>query len=229
MNRIAFNIMGPQGSGKGTQAKVLIDQFGFSHFDAGASLREIRATGSELGKLIASYLDKGLKVPVELMAQVMYDKVKSFPQDRPVLFDGLLRSLDELEAQRPMFEKLDLPLPVIINFNLDEEEAVERIGKRRLCEHCGRFSTVDQSHDAKTCPYCGGHLTIRHDDTPEAIKQRLSWHYKDTVPVIDWFREHGTVIDIDARPGIEEVSHAVITEVHNYLHHAGVPHHHDHH
>ena len=227
MQRITFNIMGPQGSGKGTQAKALIDRFGFSHFDAGASLREIRATGSDLGKEIASYIDQGLKVPPTLIAQVMYDKVSKFPADKHILFDGLLRSLEELEAQRPMFEKLNLPLPVVINFNLDEQDAVDRISKRRLCEHCGKFSTVDQSHDSITCPYCGGHLTIRHDDTPEAIKKRLSWHYRDTVPVINWFREHGTVIDIDARPSIEEVSEAVVGEVHRYLHQAAIPHHHD--
>lgn len=213
---ISFNLLGPQGSGKGTQAKALTEHFDFFLFDAGASLRQIRATGSELGKEIASYIDQGNRVPPQLMAEVTYETLKQHNPDQDILFDGLLRAMDELEAQRETFAKLNLELPVIIYLDLDEQTALDRIAKRRICVGCGNRQVVYDEEDAQACLRCGGHLEMRHDDTPEATRQRLGWYYRDTVPVIDYFRAHGTVIEVDARPPIEGVTNDVVSKVEAY-------------
>lgn len=209
--RISFNFLGAQGSGKGTQSKALVDYFDFIHFDAGEALRQIMADDSLLGRAIESYLDKGSRVPPRLIANVTYEALAKEPAAKDILFDGLLRGLDELEAQRQTFEKLNLELPVIIFLDLDEAAVIERISKRRICTVCDGREIVTDDH--QNCKLCGGKLTIRHDDTPAALAERLSWYYRDTLPVVDYFRKLGKVIDIDARPSVAEISSQVIIEV----------------
>lgn len=222
MPRITFNLLGPQGSGKGTQAKALVNRFGFQLFDAGENLRRVKATGSPLGQEIASYIDRGLKVPPELIARVTESVIKDFPTDHDILFDGLLRALPEIDAQRPTFEHLGLPLPVIIYLNIDKQTAMERIARRRICENCKTPHIVDENGQPDRCSKCGGKLIMRHDDTPEAIEERLGWYYRDTMQVIDYFAAHGTVIEVDGRPSIEAVSHDLITKVESYYREQGL-------
>lgn len=218
---ITFNLLGAQGSGKGTQAKALIEQFNFFHFDAGEVLRQIRAEGSPLGKEIASHIDKGQRVPPSLIADVTLKAMEDRPKDKDILFDGLLRSLAELKVQLPVFKKLDLPLPVILFLDLDEETAIERISKRRICVGCGirRIMTEDQ---AEACHRCGGHLEMRHDDTPGTLRHRLDWYYRDTLPVVDWFRQNGEVIEVDAKPSIDEVTSELTAKVLAYYQKQGL-------
>ncbi len=223
MKRLTFNLLGPQGSGKGTQAKALVNHFGFQLFDAGENLRRMKATGSPLGQEIASYIDKGLKVPTQIMAQLTEETVKSFSADRDILFDGLLRSLPEIDAQKPTFERLGLQLPVIIYINIDKETAMDRIASRRICENCKTPHVIDANGRPEQCRKCGGKLVVRHDDTPEAIEERLGWYYRDTLPVIDYFRHHGSVIEVDGRPAIEMVSEDLIRQVEAYYQSLNLP------
>lgn len=221
--RLTFNLLGPQGSGKGTQAKALTEHFDLFLFDAGENLRQIRETGSPLGKEVASYIDSGNRVPPQLIANVTYKSLSTLSKDQDILFDGLLRSLEELEAQKKTFTRLSLPLPAVIFLDLDEETAVERVAKRRICVGCGaRESVIHTEQEAIECTLCGGRMEARHDDTPEAIRQRLSWYKRDTLPVVDYFRAHGTVIDVDSRPPIEVVSRDLVQKIADYYRSQGL-------
>ena len=216
MAHLTFNLLGPQGSGKGTQAKALLNHFEFSFFEAGSTLRSIIATGGPLGKEIASYLDRGVRVPDQLMTNVMRNSISILPKGRDILFDSIMRSMGQFKLQKLLFEELSLPLPVIIHLNLDDTTAIDRLSKRRICSNCGRQYIITELTNANECPNCGSPLTIRHDDTPEAIKTRLGWYHKDTLPVIEYIRTHGTVIEIDAKPPINEVSKNIISQVEAY-------------
>lgn len=214
--RISFNLLGPQGSGKGTQAKALLERFDFFHFDAGEALRQIRATDSPLGQKIASFTDDGQRVPPTVIAAVTYEVLSQAPTDKDILFDGLLRGLDELEAQRATFSRLKLDFPVIILLDINEVTALKRIAQRRICVGGGNREIINDEDDVRACLRGGGHLETRHDDTPEATKQRLSWYYRDTLPVINYFRQHGEVLTIDGLPAIEVVTKDVISKVEHY-------------
>jgi adenylate kinase len=236
VSRITFNLLGPQGSGKGTQAKAMVEHFGFTHFDIGHQLRKIRASNSELGKDIATYMDHGDRVPAPVIADVTLHLLEVAPKNKDILFDGLLRGLDELEGQKQIFTEMDLELPVIIFLNLDEEVAVQRIQKRRICGGCGtRYAlathhtdnNIETIEDAQACMRCDGQLETRHDDTPEAVRQRLDWYHRDTLPVVDYFRKHGIVIDIDASPSIEAVTKDMIEKIDAFYASQRKPH--DHH
>lgn len=220
---MSFNLLGPQGSGKGTQAKALLNHFDLFHFDAGEELRNIRSTGSELGREIASYIDGGNRVPPQLIADLTYEELSRRPAEKDILFDGLLRSLDELAVQRQTFDRLQLDLPVIIFLDVDESTALERIAKRRICVGCGERKVVAGEAEAASCLRCGGHLEARHDDTPDATRQRLAWYYRDTLPVVKYFQDHGTVISVDARPPIADVTADLITKVTAFYQQIGRP------
>ncbi len=216
MSRISFNLLGAQGSGKGTQAKALIHHFNLVLFDAGEKLREIRSTGSPLGKEIASYIDGGNRVPPELIANVTREALADSAKDHDILFDGLLRSLPELEPQKKVLDELDVELPTIIFLNLDEEIAIERLSKRRICTGCSSRYMFTENLSPAACERCGGHLEQRHDDTPEAIRRRLAWYHDDTLPVVEHFRKQGKVIDIDAAPAIDVVTQELVGKVTDY-------------
>lgn len=217
MSRTTFNLLGPQGSGKGTQALTIIEHFDLTHFDLGENLRKIRLSETELGEEIAGYMDHGKRVPHHLIADVTKQLLETAPKGKDILFDGLLRAMDELEDQKETFDSLDLSLPVIIFLNLDEDAAIKRLGNRRICSGCSsRYSVIHDQEELKACLRCGGHLAIRHDDTPEAIAQRLEWYHDETLPVVEYFRQHGKVIDIDASPAKEEVSKEVIEKITAY-------------
>lgn len=222
MTKVTFNLLGPQGSGKGTQAKALVSHFDFFLFEAGETLRKIRATGTPLGQQIASYIDAGNRVPDELMTKVLADSLKANPSEKDILFDSIMRSLGQLHLQRTVLTELAIPLPAIIFLNLDDEEAIERLGRRRICVGCKSQFNIVTEVDVAACRNCGGQLVIRHDDTKEVIKQRLALYHRDTKPVIDWFRENGTVLDIDARPAIAEVTKEIIRKVTAYYREKGL-------
>ena len=216
MSRVTFNLLGPQGSGKGTQADALLKRYDFNHFDLGENLRRIEENDGELGKTIATFIDTGKRVPADMIAEVTEKTLKEMDNSKDILFDGLLRALDELEAQKPIFERLKLPLPVIIFLNLDEKTAIERLSNRRICVDCRTRHRISKPTDAEACRRCGGRLVSRHDDTVEAIRQRLAWYHQDTEPVISYMRSHGKVIDIDASPAIAVVTTEIVAKLEAY-------------
>lgn len=214
---VTFNLLGPQGSGKGTQAEALLERFNFAHFDLGENLRRIEESGSALGRELSTYVDQGKLVPAKLIAEVTSRLIESTPNGRDILFDGLMRSLEEVEHQRPIFAKAGLSLPAIIFLNLDEETAIQRLATRRICSKChARYTVTLGENELKVCRRCGGNLMTRHDDTPEAIAQRLQLYHAVTEPVIEYFRQHGTVIEVDASPSVEEVTADIVAKIENY-------------
>ncbi len=214
--RISFNLLGTQGSGKGTQADALLERYDFIHFDLGENLRQIASSGSELGRELAQHMNVGRRVPASLIAEVTREKLEPTDPSKDILFDGILRALDELTVQWATLEALDLSLPVIIFLNLDEETAVKRLSARRLCSACRARYRLEPGQAMTKCRRCGGQLMTRSDDTPEAIRKRLDWYHDDTLPVIDYFRTRGTVIDIDASPEVEVVTTEIVTKIEAY-------------
>lgn len=173
-------LFGIQGSGKGTQARKLAEDHGYALFEAGAQLRAIAATDSDLGKLVKSYIDAGNLVPAEVIIEVARAFVGEKSPDTKILFDGVPRT----EEQRIAFDTLMQESGrefVGIHFLLDKDEALERVLGRAKLE--GR---VD-------------------DASEEAIRRRMNLFEEMTVPVINVYREQGKIRDIDAAGGVEEV------------------------
>lgn len=227
MNRVAFNIMGAQGSGKGTQARALLARYKFNYFEVGAELRKIVAQGDHpQHQEIASMMQAGRRVPDSVVVELLQRAISSLEADQDWLFDSIMRSHQQLMSQITVFEQAKIELPTIIYLKLDREAALSRIQSRLTCLKCG-YSTIDHTANQSTpkplCPTCKTELGIRHDDELSVAKTRLDLFFQDTLPLIEEFRAAGKIIEIDASPDIQSVTELLVTAIENHYQMIGVP------
>jgi adenylate kinase len=175
MNLIFFGI---QGSGKGTQAKLLAEKFGFKIFETGAELRTLAAQDNELGKKVKSIIEAGHLVSSELVLEIVENFVQN-NLNNSVIFDGIPRNEDQNIAFKGILEKYNIQYTAI-HFKLEKDEALKRLFKRAEIEN-------------------------RADDNEESINRRINIFYNDTLPIIESFQAIGKLVEVDASPSIEEI------------------------
>ncbi len=173
-------LFGIQGSGKGTQAKRLAAEFGYDILEMGAELRKIIASGSELGKTVSSYIDKGNHAPLEIVMQVVKDAVLSKPKDQKILFDGIPRNLDQMHSFDQIMQEVGRSFRCI-HLTIPREVSLERIMNRATQE--GRID------DAAT----------------EIINRRIDLFFEKTMPVIEDYQQKGSMTEVDGMASVEEV------------------------
>ncbi len=177
MDLVFFGI---QGSGKGTQAKRLAEEFGYYIFEAGGELRKITASGSELGKEVKSYIDNGELVPFTIIIKVVKEAVDAVPKDRQILFDGIPRDIDQMHAFDTILAEAGRDF-ICVHITLSKEEALERIRGRAKIE--GRADDADE----------------------QKVLRRMELFEEKTKPVIAKYAAEGKVVEIDGNGGVEEI------------------------
>jgi adenylate kinase len=173
-------LFGIQGSGKGTQARKLAEEFGYRLFEAGGALRAIAAEESHLGSQVRSYINAGHLVPHEIIMEVVRSAVIDVPAEAPVLFDGIPRDAKQQADFDALMTEYNRPFQCI-NIALSADEAMARIRQRAATE--GR---VDDSDDVK-------------------IHRRFQIFQEETTPVIESYRARTLVTDVDGRGSVDEV------------------------
>lgn len=184
LNTIFF--IGPQGSGKGTQAKLLAEKLGFYHWDMGRILRETAASGTELGTTVKNLIDQGVLLEDELLLKVAAQKLDTISASEGVVFDGIPRRLGQAEFLFNYLTKQGRSNFTTIFLDIPKDETMHRLTLRAEKEG-------------------------RADDTPEKIEFRLQQYYADTLPVLDFLKERTHLIEIDGRPEIQTVTNNIIT------------------
>lgn len=200
-------LIGPQGSGKGTQAEQIVKAYGIPHISTGDIFRKHMSEGTELGLLLKSYVDAGKLVPNDLSLELVKDRLSQPDCQKGFLFDGYPRNLAQAEAIDALLKEMEMPFNHVICLEIARELVVERLEGRRMCETCGKIYHVkfNPSKVDGVCDDDGGKLYQRADDTLDAIESRLSDYYAQTEPIIDYYREQGIVNEVDATLGISEV------------------------
>lgn len=196
--------MGPQGSGKGTQAEKLSVKFGIPSFAMGQLIRDEVATGSETGKKLKSIINQGILVSDEDAAHLLKLRLQKSDTQNGYVLDGYPRNLSQLAT----FD-FDIPTHVIV-IDIPREESLKRLGGRITCSVCGRVGNVNDGIKVGDSCSCGGKWTIRDDDKPEAINRRLEIYEKDTSPVIAEYEKKGIVHHVDGVGSPEEVFGRII-------------------
>lgn len=202
-------IFGRSGSGKGTQAKLLLKEFGFNYISSGKLLRARAQEHDFTGRKLKEVLAKGELIPVPIMFRIWAEEVEKLRQEidkQGLIIDGSPRYLLEAKLMDSAFEWYQWKEIKVILLDISEQEAFERLTNRRICEKCGRLIPwTGDFKGMKVCDKCGGQLVARDDDQPKAIRARLAYYKKDVQPAIDYYEKQGRLIKIDGERSIEDV------------------------
>lgn len=188
--------IGIQGSGKGTQARILEENYGFKLYETGGALREIAAKDTDLGRLVKSTIEAGHQVSPEIVEDILADVVASNP-DKNLILDGFVRN----QGNKDSMDKIVGDYKVVF-FNLDEESAKKRLLGRMYDPQTGETFPSDVSVNPKN----GNALVKRSDDEETAINQRIQLFFEKTLPIVEIYRQQGNLIEINAKGTIEEVT-----------------------
>jgi adenylate kinase len=203
-------LFGMQGSGKGTQGKVLADKYKMTIFEMGGQLRKIIDSSSPLGLKIKSIVDSGNLVDDDTIMEVVENFISTIPSDQPVLFDGIPRTLKQSEKLLNLLSKNHRNVFAVL-IKISQEEAIKRLTQRRICESCK--GVYPPSYKAEKCQHCGGNLVTRQDDNLDSIKTRLNNYQNETMPVINSFYNIDHLIEVDGEQQIENVAKEVVEKV----------------
>lgn len=186
-------LMGPQGSGKGTQAQRLATEFGIPHISTGDTLRAAIAAGTPLGQKAKAAVEAGQLVADEIMIGLVEERLAQPDCRHGYLLDGFPRTVPQAEAFAASLGRLGLPLQAVINLAVPRDLLMQRLTGRRTCKSCGAIYHVDFQPPAKpgVCDRCGGELMQRQDDVPEVIATRLDAYDRQTSPLLAYYEEKG--------------------------------------
>lgn len=200
--------MGSQGSGKGTQAKLLLQEYGLQHLETGAILRKIAQEDTKVGKMIDILINKsGEFVPWSIVREILDEAIDGMDPTKGIVFDGTPRRLEEVHYWEERFAATHAKFDFIFFIKLSEEESLRRISSRRICRensHPLIFGKDVQREDDR-CPICGSEIYQREDDTPEKVMKRLAWSREILGPVIAYYKEKGMLTEIDGSGTVEEI------------------------
>ncbi len=198
--RLVF--IGPPGIGKGTYASILSKKYGIPHISTGDIFREEIAKGTELGKKVKEYVEKGLLVPDEIVIEVVKQRLSQPDCQKGFILDGFPRTLRQAEALDQM-TKID----AAILFEAPVEVIIERVSGRLVCPKCGAIYHVKWRPPKKPgiCDVCGSKLVRRKDNEPDVVRRRYEIYLQTFTPIIDYYRKKGLLIEINAAREAEEV------------------------
>ncbi len=202
-------LLGRSGSGKGTQAKILIKEFGFNYLGTGDLVRQRMKRSDFTGKKMREVVNQGELAPTFLVFNIWVqelEKIKSKKGFKGVIIDGSPRKVFEAELMDAAFDWFEFKNIKAVLIDISRQEAFDRLTKRRICAKCGRLIPwVGKFKDLKVCDQCGGELITRTDDKPEAISQRLDYYKKDVEPVIKYYQKQKRLVKVDGEQSIEDV------------------------
>jgi adenylate kinase len=207
-------LVGPPGSGKGTQSRLLEDKFGLKQLSTGDMLRAAKTSGSEMGKLVAQVMKRGDLVTDEIVIGLISERLESESVSTGFIFDGFPRTLAQADALSELLYKKNRTLDFVIEMKVDDEALVKRIAGRFSCKKCGEVYHKDTKPLEKEncCNSCNGMNCFeqRSDDNENSFRTRLTSYYKDTSPLIGYYYAKELLVSVDGLLDIAAIQKNII-------------------
>lgn len=207
-------LLGPPGTGKGTQAKLIADRLGLLHVASGDLFRDAIRQDTGLGRRAKEFMDRGDLVPDEITIDMLRERIDQPDAQRGVIFDGFPRTLEQSQALDEMLARRDARADAALHITAPDDEIVRRLSGRRLCPNCGAIyhEQTQPPVQADICDQCGGGLQQRADDKPDVVRQRLA-KQRPTQEMLEHYKTQGKLIEIDGARAPEHVTQDLLNAI----------------
>lgn len=215
MTELNLILLGPPGSGKGTQGERLQEDLEFPYYSTGDILRAAVKEGTEVGRDAKEFMDRGDLVPDEVIIGIIAERLESGEADHGFILDGFPRTVPQAEALDLKLGELRRSLTAVILIDVDDEEIVKRLSGRRVSVKDGHVYHVDFNPPKVdgVCDIDGSELIIRDDDKPEVVRHRLDQYHEKTAPLVDYYRQQGLLNEVDGADDPDRVGEKIRTLV----------------
>lgn len=215
MAELNLILLGPPGSGKGTQGERLQEDLEYPYYATGDILRAAVREGTEVGLAAKEFMDRGDLVPDEVIIGIIAERLESGEADHGFILDGFPRTVVQAEALDAELEKLGRQLTAVILIDVTDEQIVNRLSGRRVCQEKGHVYHVEYNPPERDgiCDIDGSELYIRDDDKPEVVRHRLEQYHEKTSPLVDYYRQQGLLNSLDGSDDPDRVSEEIRTLV----------------
>ena len=200
-------LLGAPGAGKGTQAEILSKLLDIPTISTGNILRAAMKAGTAVGLKAKSYVESGKLVPDDVIIGIIQERLAEPDCAKGYILDGVPRTIPQAQTMEDMGVQIDCALSI----EVEDEVIVRRMSGRRTCKDCSATFHVENNPPKVEgkCDFCGGELTIRADDAPETVKNRLLTYHRDTEPLKAFYAERGKLRTVDNQPSIEATTAAI--------------------
>ncbi|HWO48089.1 MAG TPA: adenylate kinase [Solirubrobacterales bacterium] len=211
MAELNLVLLGPPGSGKGTQGERLNEDLRLPYYATGDILRGAVRDETELGREAKEYMDRGDLVPDEVIVGVIAERIDSSEALDGFILDGFPRTTPQAEALDAKLGELGRAVSAVLLIDVSDDEVVRRLGGRRTCEENGHVFHVEfePPEQEGVCDIDGSPLIVRDDDKPEVIRHRLDTYREKTMPLIDYYEQRGVLKRVDGSLKPEEVGNRI--------------------
>jgi adenylate kinase len=201
-------LLGAPGAGKGTQADILSRKCNIPTISTGNILRAAMKEGTPVGLQAKEYVDNGKLVPDDVIVGIVRERLAKDDCKNGWILDGMPRTIPQAQA----LEDCGIEVDTALSIEIADETIIERMSGRRTCKNCGAtFHVVSNPPKVEgKCDACGGELSIRKDDAPETVKQRLEVYHRETEPLKDFYAKRGKLKTVDNQPTVEQTTAEVL-------------------
>ncbi len=200
-------LLGAPGAGKGTQAEILSREYNIPTISTGNILRAAMKNGTPVGLKAKAFVEAGQLVPDEVIIGIIEERLAQSDCANGYILDGVPRTIPQAEAM----EEKGIAVDCALSIEVADQTIIDRMSGRRTCKNCSQTFHVlfNPPKQEGVCDFCGGELSIRKDDAPETVKNRLDVYHKETEPLKAFYEQRGKLISVEGQPTIEATTAAI--------------------
>ena len=211
MKNLRMIFLGAPGAGKGTQSDIVAEKYGIPTISTGVMIREAIKNNTEMGIMAKSYTEKGALVPDEVVIGIIGERLSKDDCKNGFILDGFPRTVPQAEA----LDNMGVEINCVVSIEVADEKIVERMSGRRVCAKCGASYHIAYlpSKDGVTCDKCGETLSIRKDDAPEVVLDRLNVYHNQTEPLKDFYGKKGVLVLVEGQELVADTTRLTLAAI----------------